>query len=339
MMKKFLALALVLAVLLPATPAQAEGSTLSADFPAAVGIHAGSDVRVLGVRVGEVTAVIPMGDKVRIHMRYTTVLPAGVAAVIVPPSVVSDRYIQLAPPYTGGPALPDRAHVTRTGVPLELDEIYRALDELNKTLGPQGANASGSLSRLVATGRANLQGNGQNLNATLDGAAKALSTLASGRQDLFASVANLQQFTTMLARNDDQVRAFNRLLASVAQQLAADAGELELALRKLSQALAEVATFVRDNRAQLASNVEALVDITNVLVRQQQAMIDVLDVAPLALSNLNLAYNQLTGTTDTRNDATGPHNAAAYLCSLMVNILPAPEVPQQCFELAKLVKP
>jgi phospholipid/cholesterol/gamma-HCH transport system substrate-binding protein len=312
---------------------------MSADFPAAVGVFPGSDVRVLGVKVGTVTSVVPMGEKVRVHLRYNGRVPADVAAIIVPPSVVSDRYVQLAPAYTGGPALADRAHITRTGAPLELDDVYRALDQLNRDLGPQGANADGALSRLVKVGRANLEGNGDALHATLEGTSKALSTLAAGRQDLFASVVNLQEFTSMLARNDEQVRAFNKTLSSVAQQLATDAGELELALRKLSHALAELAGFVRDNRAQLASNVEALVDISNILVRQQQAVIDVLDVAPLALSNLGLSYNPLTGTTDTRNNATGPHNAAAYICSLMANVLPAAEVPQQCFDLAKLVRP
>ncbi|HZM81721.1 MAG TPA: MCE family protein [Candidatus Limnocylindrales bacterium] len=338
-MKRLVAVGVCLSLLFLGTPAQAAGSTMSADFPAVVGVHPGSDVRILGVRVGEVTSVVPMGDKVRVHLRYNGYLPKDVTAIIVPPSIVSDRYIQLAPPFTGGPVLPDRSHITRTGVPLELDDVYRALDQLNRDLGPHGANQDGALSRLVEVGRANLEGNGQALDATLEGTSKALSTLADGRQDLFASVVNLQRFTSMLARNDEQVRAFNKALSSVAQQLAADAGELELALRKLSHALVELASFVRDNRAQLASNVEALVDITNVLVRQQQAVIDVLDVAPLALSNLGLSYNPLTGTTDTRNNATGPHNAAAYICSLMVNVLPAPEVPQQCFDLAKLVQP
>lgn len=338
-MRRLVAVGVCLALLFLGTPASAAGNTLTADFPAAVGVHPGSDVRILGVKVGDITSVVPMGDRVRVHLRYSGRLPADVAAVIVPPSIVSDRYVQLAPAYTGGPVLPDRAHLTRTGVPLELDDVYRALDQLNRDLGPQGANSGGALSRLVAVGRANLEGNGAALHTTLEGTSKALSTLASGRQDLFASVVNLQEFTSMLARNDEQVRAFNKTLSSVAQQLATDAGELELALRKLSHALAELASFVRDNRAQLASNVEALVDITNVLVRQQQAVIDVLDVAPLALSNLGLAYNPLTGTTDTRNNATGPHNAAAYICSLMVNVLPAPEVPQQCFDLAKLVRP
>lgn len=336
-MKRILAISVVLALLLPGAPAQAADSTMTADFSSAVGVYPGSDVRILGVKVGEVTAVVPMGEVVRVHMRYSNFLPADVTAVLVPPSVVSDRYIQLSPPYVDGPVLPDRAHVTKTAVPIELDEIYRAIDQLNRDLGPNGANSDGALSRLIETGRANLEGNGENLNKTIEGLSKALTTLSAGREDLFGSVANLQQFTTMLARSDQQVRTFNTQLASVAQQLAADADEMAVALKKLSAALAELATFVRDNRAQLAGNVEALVDVTNVLVRQQQAMIDVMDVAPLALSNLALSYNPRTGTTDTRDNLTGPHHVAAFLCSLMASALPAPEVPKECFELAKIV--
>lgn len=337
--RKAIALASILALILSASPAQAAGNTLYADFDAAIGVYPGSDVRVLGVKIGEVISVTPMGRKVRIHMRYDSEqkIPADAQALIVPPSVVSDRYIQLAPAYLDGPVLANGAQVTKTSVPLELDDIYRALDQLNRDLGPEGANADGALSRLIETGRANLEGNGENLNQTLDGLSKALSTLSNGRDDLFGSVANLQQFTTMLARNDEQVRVFNNQLASVARQLAAEGEELALALRKLSAALAELTTFVRDNRAALAGNVEALVDVTNVLVRQQQAMIDVLDVAPLALSNLQLSYNPSSGTTDTRDNVTGPHHTAAFLCSLMVNVLPTQEVPLQCFELAKLL--
>ena len=68
---------------------------------------------------------------------------------------------------------------------------------------------------------------------------------------------------------------------------------------------------------------EALADITGVLVRQQKAIIDILDVAPLTLSNLNLAYNARSGTLDTRDDALGPYDPASYVCSLMVDLVPA----------------
>lgn len=315
------------------------GRRLVAHFEKTIGITTGSDVRVLGVRIGRVVAVIPQGRTVRVEMRYDQRydIPADAQAVIVPPSVVSDRYIQLTPAYSGGPRLADNADlpVTRTVVPLEIDDIYRALDDFNKALGPNGANANGALTDLVGTARKNLDGNGQNLHDTLDGLSKALTTLADGRQDLFASVANLQQFTTALAESDQQVREFNQRLADVAEQLAGERDELAAALHSLTVALADVTTFVRDNRAELKSNVAALADISGVLVRQQQAIINVLDVAPLALSNLNLAYNARSGTLDTRNDATGPYDPASYVCSLMVDALPAQQVPKECVALAQ----
>ncbi|MCW3813954.1 MCE family protein [Micromonospora sp. DR5-3] len=308
-------------------------------FTKAVGVYPGSDVRVLGVRVGEVESVTPQGRTVRVAMRYDPEvdIPADAQAVIVPPSVVSDRYVQLTPAFTGGPVLADGAEITlaRTAAPMEIDDIYQALDEFNRTLGPEGANADGALSGLVATGRANLEGNGANLHDTLDGLSRALTTLSDGRGDLFGSVANLQRFTTALASSDQQVRGFNQQLADVAGQLAGEKEELAAALRNLAAALAEVTTFVKQNRAALTDNVAGLADVTRVLVRQQQALIDILDVTPLAVSNLSLAYNPRSGTLDTRDNALGPYDPATFVCSLMAGQLPASEVPAKCTALAQ----
>lgn len=329
-------LALVAVPLWRLTPAERR---LTAYFTRAVGIYEGSDVRVLGVRVGRVIKVTPSGRTVRVDMRYDRGLrvPAGAQALVIPPSVVSDRYIQLAPAYAGGAALPDRATVPveRTAAPLEIDDVYRALDEFNTALGPTGANADGALADLVKAGRANLEGNGGNLHTTLDGVARALSTVADGRADLFATVGNLQVLTTALARSDQQVRTFNQQLASVATQLAAERADLAKALRSLAIALAEVTTFVRDNRAALQNNVTALADITGVLARQQRAIADILDVAPLAVSNLNLAYNPRSGTLDTRDDALGPYDPAAFVCSLLAGAVPLPQLPAECTALAQ----
>ncbi|AVT35437.1 MCE family protein [Plantactinospora sp. BB1] len=316
--------------------------TLVAHFTRAVGIHPGSDVRVLGVRVGEVVSIEPVGRTVRMELRYDAGhdIPADASAVIVPPSLVSDRYVQLTPAYSGGARLPDGAvlPVDRTMAPMEIDDIYRSLDEFNRALGPDGANADGALDDLLGTARANLAGNGDNLHDTLDGLSQALDTLAEGRQDLFGTVANLQRFTTALARSDQQVRAFNSRLADVAGQLAAERDDLAAALRNLATALGEVTRFVRENRALLKSNVEALADVTNVLVRQQKALIKILDVAPLTLSNLNLAYNARSGTLDTRDNLLGPYDPAAYVCATLADALPVPKVPKRCFELAETLQ-
>ncbi len=279
---------------------------VTAHFSHAVGIYKGSDVRVLGVAIGRITKVTPEGATVRVEMEFDKkyTVPANAVAVVVPPSVVSDRYVQLAPAYTGGAKLLDHADipVERTTTPAELDDIYRNVNDLDVALGPQGANANGALSRLLQVGADNLGGQGQQVNATVHDFSLAIQTLSNNRGDLFGTVRNLQTFTTALAQNDQQVRTFNTNLAAVSTQLAGEKTELAAALHNLAIALALVAKFVKDNRADLAKNVAGLAEITGVLVQQKAALTTFLDKAPLALGNLHLAYNPSSGTLDTRDD-------------------------------------
>ena len=64
-------------------------------------MYPGSDVRMLGVKIGKITGVTPKGTGVEITMQVDGKLKlpanAAIAIPIVPPSLVSDRYVQLAP--------------------------------------------------------------------------------------------------------------------------------------------------------------------------------------------------------------------------------------------------
>src|SRR5699024_7515959 len=86
---------------------------LTATFDRTVAVYAGSEVRVLGVHVGEVESVEPAGTKVKIRIGYDAEvgLPADVQALIVTPSVVGDRFVQLAPVYSGGEQFPDDGEI------------------------------------------------------------------------------------------------------------------------------------------------------------------------------------------------------------------------------------
>jgi virulence factor Mce-like protein len=294
---------------------------VTAWFDAAVGLYPGSDVRVLGIAVGEVTDVVPAGDRVRVDMLVDEDydIPADADAVVLAPSLVSDRYVQFAPVYDGGPTMRDGAEVPldRTATPVELDAVYGALDDLSVALGPTGANADGALQDLLHTGAANLEGNGEALNQTLTGFSQAVRTLAEGREDLFSSVDNLQVFTTALASVDAQVGQFNDNLAAVADQLAGEREDLAAAIATLSSALGQIATFVQQNTALLTTNVDRLADVTLTLVQQRSALAEVLDVAPAALSNVSRAYNPDTGTLDTRDNSLGSANAEVVVCQLL----------------------
>lgn len=295
---------------------------LSARFSKAVGLYPGSDVRILGVKVGTITGVHPDGTAVVVDMtvdgKYR--VPAGAGAAIVAPSLVSDRYVQLTPVYTGGPTMADGTSLglDRTAVPLELDDLYQTTSELAVALGPNGANAHGALSRLLAVGAANLDGNGASLNQTLHDFSSAVQVVGTNRDNLFGTIRNLQTLTTALAGSDAQVRAFNQNLASVAGQLADERQSLGITLANLGSALGQVATFVQHNRAVLKKNVTGLAQITGVLVKERAALAEFLDLAPVALTNLVRSYNPVTGTLDTRLNLPYLQNPV-FLCSLLAS--------------------
>jgi len=290
---------------------------ITAYFSQAISVFPGSTVRVLGVPVGTVDAVQPQGTRVKVTMTVNAgvFVPANAKAVVIAPSVVADRYIQLTPPYTGGPRLAAGAviPVSRTAVPLEVDQIYSSLNRLSQALGPSGLNSHGALSDLVKTGAANLAGNGANLHAMITQFGALSKTLGDNSGNLFATITYLQRFTSMLKANDGQVRLAEQQLAQVYGFLASDRQDLAAAITELGTALGQVQGFIASNRSLIKSNVANLAAITHVLVAERASLAQALDAVPLAADNLVNAYDATNRTLDGRGDlnelSMGPGSA------------------------------
>jgi phospholipid/cholesterol/gamma-HCH transport system substrate-binding protein len=300
--------------------------TLTAEFPRTVSLYQGSDVRVLGVPVGKVDSVTPSGTHVVVTMHYDSdvQIPRGAKAVIISPSIVGDRFVQLTPAYTGGPTLADGARLSeqRTAVPLELDDIYSSLDHLTVALGPHGANRKGALTDLLDTTARNLGGQGRKVHGTIESFSRLSGTLDDNKDQLFGSVRELGGFVHTLAHNDRTVRTFNASLAQVSHMLRGERGDLAAALHDLGVAMRQVSGFVRDNRGVLGHDISGLDRVTQVLVAQRAALAETLRNAPLALNNLALTYNPEAGTLDTRaNLGELGHqltsDPATVLCSIL----------------------
>ena len=301
--------------------------TVVAHFPRAISVYEGSDVRVLGVPVGTVTRVEPTGTDVTVTMAYddTVKLPSDAKAVIIAPSVVGDRYVQLTPAYSGtGDVLTDGAElsVEDTSQPLELDQIYDSLDRLNVALGPQGANKAGALSDLLSVTADNFGGQGATFRQTIKDYSRFSATLANNKEELFGSVEALEGFMQTLAENDQTVRQFNQSLADVSTMLAGEREELVAATKNLSVALTAVKGFVEENKDSLSRNISGLNRVTKVLVRQRAALDEILHVSPTALNNLAMTYNPQAGTLDTRANMGETINQleadpAALLCGFV----------------------
>jgi len=329
-MKRFIVPGLIVVLVLVGGLVMFTGGTepkhLTAHFPRTVSVYEGSDVRVLGVPIGRVEKVTPSGTDVIVKMSYDPEVnvPADVKAVIVAPSVVGDRYVQLTPAYERGPKLADGAVLTTadTSVPLELDEIYDSLDRLVVALGPQGANKTGALNALLDSTAQNFSGQGEKFHQTIKDLGKLTGTLSNNREELFGAAARIESFLNTLAKNDKTVRQFNDSLASISGVLAGERQELAASLKNLSVAMAQVSTFVRDNQAILGRNIKGLNNVVKVLVRQRKSLDEVLRVAPVALVNLAQAYNPQAGTLDTRANLGEllnqlPASPTQVLCSLV----------------------
>lgn len=306
-----------------------EQKTLTAHFPRTISIYEGSEVKVLGVAVGHVDQVTPSGTDVVVTMSYDPEieLPQDAQAVIVAPSIVGDRYVQLTPVYENGPKLADGATLKTddTSVPLELDQIYSSLNDLNVALGPNGANRTGALSDLLEVTAQNFGGQGAAFNQTIQDFSSLSATLDDNKEELFGSAAELQGFLNTLATNDQTVRQFNQSLSSVSDLLSGEKEELAAALKNLSVGLGEVATFVKDNRDILGKNIEHINRVAKVLVKQRDALDETLRTAPLALNNLALTYNPQAGTLDTNanlgelvNQITS--DPALLVCSILSQV-------------------
>jgi phospholipid/cholesterol/gamma-HCH transport system substrate-binding protein len=323
-----------------------ETRTVTAHFPRAVSVYKGTDVRVLGVNVGRVTAVTPEGNSVRVDMEYDTKykLPAGAKAVIVTPTLVADRFVQITPAYSGsGDVMADGADIPlpETAVPVELDRIYASLRDLSEALGPNGVNKDGTLNHLLRASAKTLKGQGELGNEMLRNLSDATQTFGDGSDDLFATVTELAKFTEVLGQNDRLVRAFMRDLAGMSSSLVGERVQLERALNAVARSVGTVKDFVRNNRDAVVTDVEKLTRVVKTINSERDSLDTALQVAPLALGNLAVAFNNETGTIGSRIGIQGTFgDADGLLCSIvMQSDLPKASKKLACTLFEQLLEP
>lgn len=322
---------------------QDETKTVTAHFPRTVSLFEGNEVRILGVPVGRITAIVPEGNSVRVDMEYSAEydVPADAKAAIVTPTLVADRFVQLTPAYSGGPVMEDDAEIAMsdTAVPVELDQVYEGLDSLSVALGPNGVNADGSLSELLSVSADTLDGQGAKVNQMIGDLARTVDTFNRGRGDLFGTVRGLQRFTTHLAASDRQVRDFIKLMAKVSTELSGERQEIRSALANLATALGTVERFVRENKDIVEQDVSALADVSGVMAKHHKILANLLEKGPLGLHNLILAFDPNSGAIGSRVHLSPSVDNFDDLVCHWVRTADVPDEEQACALLTRLLKP
>ncbi len=132
-------------------------ATYTAMFKDVTGLAAGQEVRIAGVRVGEVKAITVAKDRVHADVQFkvlkTSVLTQGTKATIKYRNLVGERYIALTQEVGGATPLKDGATIglDHTQSALDLTVLFNGFKPLFAALSPKDVNElSGNIISVAA---------------------------------------------------------------------------------------------------------------------------------------------------------------------------------------------
>ena len=300
---------------------KAATTTVVAYFADALAVYPGDRVQIMGVKVGNIDAVEPAGDKMKVTLHYDSKykVPANATASILNPTVVASRVLQLSPPYSGGPALADNSVIPleRTQVPVEWDDIRKQLDKLVTELGPTPTQPKGPLGDLVDSLANNLSGNGKQINTTFRALSDAIGALNDGRGDFFGVTKSLALFVNALHQNDQQFVALNNNLAQFTGSLNNSDQELATAVREINSLMKTARKFVDDNGTVLSTDINNLAAVTNTLMQPaaRNGIETALHVYPNLAANLGNIYHPTHGAIVAIPAVASWANPMQFICS------------------------
>jgi phospholipid/cholesterol/gamma-HCH transport system substrate-binding protein len=294
---------------------------VTAYFTEANALYPGDKVQIMGFRVGAIDKIEPAGDKMKVNFHYLSKykVPANASAVILNPTLVASRTLQLEPVYEGGPVMADNAviPVERTQVPTEFDELRDSIANIISKLGPTPQQPKGPFGDAIESFADGLAGKGKEINTAFSNLSRALTALNEGRGDFFAVVRSLALFVNALHQDDQQFVALNQNLAQVTGRLTRSDHDLSNAVQQFDSLLSTVRPFFAKNREVLTHDINNLADVTTTLVQPDslEGLENLLHAAPTGAANINSIYHPSHGAIVAIPAITNFANPMQFICS------------------------
>ncbi|MGW5481876.1 MCE family protein [Streptomyces sp. NPDC004008] len=262
--------------------------TYHAVFSDVTGLENGDDIRVAGVRVGEVEG-IRIKDRTLAEVTFSVSadrpLLTSTHAVVRYRNLVGQRYIALTEGVGDGTRLPPGGTLplSRTQPALDLNALLNGFKPLFAALSPNDVN------RLATEIIRILQGEGGTVNSLLVHTASLTTTLAD-RDQLIGSV--IDNLNTVLETLDKRGTRFSGLLTQlrrVISGLSADRKPIGDSLVNIGALTDATSGLLADARPSLKDDIAGLTGLTGTLNRNDKTVEGVLKRLPNKL-------NALTGT-------------------------------------------
>lgn len=294
-------LVLTAAGLLATSAAGSGGRTHAVAFlESSNGIFVGDDVRILGVRVGEIDAIEAQHEHVKVSFWFDAKypVPADANAVVLSPSLITARALQLTPAYTGGPLMANGAVIpqSRTAVPVEWDDLMVQLEKLSDTLKPTEPGGVSTLGGFISTAADNFRGQGPTMRDAVVQLAQTFSILGDHSSDIFSSVRNVSTLVTALRSSSDLMVRLNRNLAAITAVLDNNPNEVGQAVADLNSAVTDVRGFAAENREAIGVAADRLTSVSQAVTDGIYDVKQFLHVWPNLLANQYNAYHPAMGS-------------------------------------------
>jgi phospholipid/cholesterol/gamma-HCH transport system substrate-binding protein len=296
-------------------------NTVVAYFAQTYSLYPGDDVQIMGVPVGAIDEVEPAGDKMKVTFHYKSKykVPADASAVILNPTLVASRNIQLEPPYNGGAALADNAviPIERTQVPVEWDDLRDNISKTVSELGPTPEQPRGPFGDTIESLSDGLAGKGKAINKSLNSLSTALLAINDSRGETFAVLRGLAAFLNQLQISEQQLESLNGNLAQITSSLTPTDHDVADAIDSLNGLLPVLNKFLEENGQVATKDVNTLAEATTPLVQPDTAnyLETFLHVFPTFAANANNAYHPSHGGLTIIPAVTNFANPIELICS------------------------
>ncbi|MEU4252422.1 MCE family protein [Amycolatopsis sp. NPDC026612] len=275
------------------------GTTYEAEFSEAAGLQPEDEVRIAGIKVGEIRDVALADDHVLVTFRVKNAWIGDRTTVDIKIKTLLGRKFLALNPTGDGVQNPDQPIPrTRTVTPYDVTDAFNGLADT------VGAIDTKQLADSFTTLSDTFRNSPEHVRTALDGLSRLSKTVSSRDSQIAELLANSRKLTTTLANSNDD---FEKLIDD-GNLLLTELNRRRDAIHDLLTGSARLADQLRglvaDNSAQLKPALESLNQVTDLLKRQNDNL----------TRGLQLAGPYFRVVT---NSTGNGHWIDAYLCGLL----------------------
>jgi len=242
------------------------GDTYYASFREAGGLQVNDEVRIAGVRVGQVRSISLDGNRVKVEMQVDRGAELGTEteADIKVQTLLGSMYVALEPEGPGEMEADSTIPTERTTSPYSVVEAFSGLSNTTERIDTD------QLSQSLDTMSSLMKDTPEEVQSSLRGLSRLSETVASRDAKINTLLQNTEKVSRVLANRDQELAklfADGQLLFRAVYERRQAIHRLLVTTQTLSQ---EISTLVAETKADLKPALRQLDSVLDVLVKNQE---------------------------------------------------------------------